>query len=721
MVLVVSLSLFRSAHADFHLMKIAEVMAQAGGDPRIQFIELQMTATFQTVVGGHKLLFFDGSGNKTGEFNIPGNVSNGTLQNGELPFILFGTQAFADRSPAAPDFIIPEGLLHPYSGRVQIFEDFNKIDSLAYGSFTGSNTGFGTPAPAFPVNGVESLTRVNSGFPKDNSKDYAFRPPSPRNNAGQTGALSNISLHCYLSDNFAGVANWDQPEKNAGLDLTDCGTPIDADIGFVEAKNNRLVFTPGLADMLGLGNPIAFTGMSNAASRKVIDQDPSQNYRVQFNMLAHLGMVDGAFFVRHHYEFNDVKKTINPDPNAGLGFNFGFDNLGETTDHIHADVRLGCLGEGAVEGEDEADFNPYFILVTETEYTVIMDVDGSDEIGPLTLQVKFYPAGQPEPIDYMATFMMGTGLGADPNEDFDHGVLIAALGTATSMEISDFSICAIPRNQQHVRGLVCSRQPDGSIDVGWSNPSQAEDKPIDLLVNGTKIASLQADTTNQVISDPPGGDIIISVVNYSGIAASCLICENDPPVAKVEGPTEVILAPNLKVTLDSTGSSDPENGALERIWEGVRWPAGSNPAIDDLFAPIINVSLDMEGSYTIRLTVSDQGCNGDPNPLSDVVEHTVTVIKPGGGNKFIRGDSNCSGEADISDAVHMLTFSFLGGEAPCCTEAADVNDDDNIADTTDAVVLLSHLFLGDPAPPAPFPGCGEVAGIECPGHLVCNR
>ncbi|MBI4585969.1 MAG: hypothetical protein HY717_18315 [Planctomycetes bacterium] len=98
----------------------------------------------------------------------------------------------------------------------------------------------------------------------------------------------------------------------------------------------------------------------------------------------------------------------------------------------------------------------------------------------------------------------------------------------------------------------------------------------------------------------------------------------------------------------------------------------------------------------------------------------ITISPAVTSTKFIRGDSNCSGEADISDAVHLLTFTFLGGEAPCCPEAADVNDDGNIADTTDAIVLLSHLFLGETPPPPPFPGCGEAAGVQCPGHKICN-
>ncbi|MBI4606024.1 MAG: hypothetical protein HY721_29005 [Planctomycetes bacterium] len=80
---------------------------------------------------------------------------------------------------------------------------------------------------------------------------------------------------------------------------------------------------------------------------------------------------------------------------------------------------------------------------------------------------------------------------------------------------------------------------------------------------------------------------------------------------------------------------------------------------------------------------------------------------------FIRGDSNCDGKVDISDAVYTLGFLFLGGEAPCCAEVTNANGDANVPDLSDAVYTLGHLFLGTAAPPAPFPACG---GAGCPAH-----
>ena len=86
---------------------------------------------------------------------------------------------------------------------------------------------------------------------------------------------------------------------------------------------------------------------------------------------------------------------------------------------------------------------------------------------------------------------------------------------------------------------------------------------------------------------------------------------------------------------------------------------------------------------------------------------------------FLRGDTNSDRSVDLSDAVAVLNFLFLGGEAPTCLPAANSNADAevNIADST---FLLNHLFLGGPAPAAPYPDCGP-ADPETDEELVCEE
>jgi hypothetical protein len=88
---------------------------------------------------------------------------------------------------------------------------------------------------------------------------------------------------------------------------------------------------------------------------------------------------------------------------------------------------------------------------------------------------------------------------------------------------------------------------------------------------------------------------------------------------------------------------------------------------------------------------------------------------------FRRGDSNGDGESDLSDAVHVLTWLFVGGGAPDCLDASNVDGSDAI-DLSDAVYLLNYLFLSGQEPPAPGPiACGQAAKplLGCASYPSC--
>lgn len=76
---------------------------------------------------------------------------------------------------------------------------------------------------------------------------------------------------------------------------------------------------------------------------------------------------------------------------------------------------------------------------------------------------------------------------------------------------------------------------------------------------------------------------------------------------------------------------------------------------------------------------------------------------------FLRGDCDGDGAVggNISDALTLLRFLFLGAQEPPCMKACDSNGDGSVEGSVlDAVYLLRYLFAGGPPPAAPFPGCG---------------
>jgi hypothetical protein len=67
---------------------------------------------------------------------------------------------------------------------------------------------------------------------------------------------------------------------------------------------------------------------------------------------------------------------------------------------------------------------------------------------------------------------------------------------------------------------------------------------------------------------------------------------------------------------------------------------------------------------------------------------------------FRRGDVDGRQSIEITDAIALLGYLFLGSRAPECPDAADV-DDTGTLEITDAIRLLGYLFLGSAPPPAP--------------------
>ena len=100
---------------------------------------------------------------------------------------------------------------------------------------------------------------------------------------------------------------------------------------------------------------------------------------------------------------------------------------------------------------------------------------------------------------------------------------------------------------------------------------------------------------------------------------------------------------------------------------------------------------------------------------------TDRVVDPTAGASFLRGDGNDDGTIDLTDAITILNYLFLGGAAPGCLDAADSDDDEEIQ-LTDGIYTLSFLFSGGAPPPAPWPDCGEDPageGLDCAAHQSC--
>ena len=95
------------------------------------------------------------------------------------------------------------------------------------------------------------------------------------------------------------------------------------------------------------------------------------------------------------------------------------------------------------------------------------------------------------------------------------------------------------------------------------------------------------------------------------------------------------------------------------------------------------------------------------------------------GVSFVRGDTNAGGKLDLSDAVRIFGYLFLGNpETLDCHDAADA-DDTGALELVDGISVFNYLFSGGAAPPAPGPiECGLDAtaddALDCVSFPPCG-
>jgi len=113
--------------------------------------------------------------------------------------------------------------------------------------------------------------------------------------------------------------------------------------------------------------------------------------------------------------------------------------------------------------------------------------------------------------------------------------------------------------------------------------------------------------------------------------------------------------------------------------------------------------------------LSGTGGQGNPDEADVLSLGEVEIIACIGevtppGTRFHRGDGDDNGKLELTDAVRILGYLFLGATPPTCFDAADA-DDNGLIQLTDAVRILGYLFLGQ-APPAPPGPPGEACGLD---------
>lgn len=180
------------ALANFHLMKVVEVFPGAAAAPDAQYVVIQMYTAGQNVVGGHEISVFDASNTLVQEFTFAASVGNGSNQ----AKILIATVEAQTFFSVNADLLMSPVL--PSAGGKVCF-DAIPLDCVAWGNYSGSSTGVGTPFRAATglVQGEAAIRRLDiaggattleaADDTDDSANDFIGGAPRPVNNAGVVG------------------------------------------------------------------------------------------------------------------------------------------------------------------------------------------------------------------------------------------------------------------------------------------------------------------------------------------------------------------------------------------------------------------------------------------------------------------------------------------------------------------------------------------------------
>jgi len=243
----------------------------------------------------------------------------------------------------------------------------------------------------------------------------------------------------------------------------------------------------------------------------------------------------------------------------------------------------------------------------------------------------------------------------------------------------------------------------------------------EVLVLNMDVVAAAASTTVLDLVNVPGNPAQLNVMtNANGESVA-------PAPALVDG-TLTLSAPTppvIQTFVNNVGCKGDEFTVFGQNFNkpgfhvNVCGVAATAQLLDDTRAVVTAPDCGTVNAWAVVEVCTDQGCDSEANGFQYLEC----------GKQFIRGDCNGDGQVtgQVTDAVFLLNYNFLGMGAPPCSAACDVNGDGSwTGQVTDAVYILNYNFMGMTPPPAPFPGCGistlasdealgcETATTNCP-------
>jgi hypothetical protein len=157
------------------------------------------------------------------------------------------------------------------------------------------------------------------------------------------------------------------------------------------------------------------------------------------------------------------------------------------------------------------------------------------------------------------------------------------------------------------------------MTVSWSIHSQPTDSDITLSSgSSTTFSPMVAGTYKITLSITNTLDVVGTKVHTLQIPEF-----TSEPSADAGAPRSTV--PNVKTTLNGTGSFDMDGDDLTYKWTKVSGPGTVTFVDDEIAQP--SVQMDTHGTYVIKLTVTDEDNNTDEDTTTVLVENRLHVIQ----------------------------------------------------------------------------------------------
>ncbi len=326
--------------------------------------------------------------------------------------------------------------------------------------------------------------------------------------------------------------------------------------------------------------------------------------------------------------------TADPLPNTTPVANAGADQLGNVSDSITLDAS----------GSSDADSDPLAYAWAITSAPTGSTATLSDD----TAEAPNFTADVPGDFTFTLTVDDGRG-GADTDT-----VTVSVNAPPVADAGADFS-----GNQGDTVSLDASTgssDPDNdTLTYAWA---------ITTAPGGSSAALTSTDTAATGLTFDVGGTYVLTVTVDDGRGATAsdtvTITVNGAPVADAGSDDTAVLGNALSI--DASGSTDPENDALTYGWAVTTAPAGSTATPADVSAAQTTFTGDVSGTYVLTLTVSD------PNGLSDTDTVTLGFSEPanqppvadaGSGSTVVTGQpASIDGSASTDPDSDPLTYTW---------------------------------------------------------------